>query len=153
MMVRIGRVLFFAGLAVWVGGILVLGAVVAPALFRKASSSEAGDLFGFILQRFVYLEFACGALALLGACLTFAGTAKGGWTSWARIVLVTMMILISIGAAFGVNPKIRRLRQVEGEEARQEFSKHHRTSERMALFKLIVGLGLLGFSAWSHPRD
>ena len=68
-------------LAVWLGGMIVLGAVVAPALFSTLGALDpvsgrvlAGEGFGAILRRFHYVAYAAGgvlfvtlsAMALLG---------------------------------------------------------------------------------------
>jgi len=152
-MTRAGRVLLHLGLALWVGGACALGLVVAPRLFHTVPSEQAGDLFGEILRRFTYFELSCGGVALLGACLTFAGTRRGGWISWARIVLITAMLLITVGSSFGVHPRVRKLRQESGAEARQKFESLHNTSTRLMQLNILLGVGVLAFSAWSHPRD
>lgn len=148
-MARAGRILFLLSMSLWVGGIAVLGAIVAPALFKSMAPAAAGEMFGTILRRFAVLELTCGGLALLGASLVFASHRDEGLFSWLRIVLVTVMILVGLGATFGVNPKVRRLREIPGEEARREFDRYHRTSERLMQLNFLLGLGLLGLSAWN----
>lgn len=59
-------------LAVWLGGMIVLGAVVAPALFSTLGALDpvsgrvfAGEGFGAILQRFHYVAYASGGILLV----------------------------------------------------------------------------------------
>lgn len=153
MVARSGHVLFFVALSVWVGGMVALGALAAPALFRHLPSGQAGTIFGAILRRFAYVELACGVVALTGASMTYAATRHWAVFSWIRIVALTAMLLISAGATFGVNPKVARLRDVPGEEARREFDRLHGTSERLALLNVLLGTALLAVSAWTHSRD
>lgn len=153
MIARTGHVLYFVALAVWVGGMVALGAVVAPQLFRALPPAQAGDLFGSMLRIFSFVELGCGAVALAGACMTFAATRRAGFVSWIRIVVLSAMLLVTVGAAFAVNPKIRRLRNDPAEPARREFERAHKTSERMFLFNLVTGVALIGSSAWLQSRD
>lgn len=59
-------------LAVWLGGMIVLGAVVAPALFSALGALDpvsgrvfAGEGFGAILRRFHYVAYASGGILLV----------------------------------------------------------------------------------------
>ena len=59
-------------LAVWLGGMIVLGAVVAPALFSTLGALDpvsgrvfAGEGFGAILRRFHYVAYAAGGVLLV----------------------------------------------------------------------------------------
>ena len=58
-------------LAVWIGGIIVLGALVAPSLFRTLESrAAAGEAFGGILRKFARLR------AILIPILVLSGGAR-----------------------------------------------------------------------------
>ena len=61
------RYLYVLALVIWLGGMVVLGAMVAPATFQVLQASApgigrtlAGELFGTILARFHYVAYACG---------------------------------------------------------------------------------------------
>jgi uncharacterized membrane protein len=43
--------LYQLGLALWIGGSVALGALVAPALFKALPRAEAGAIFGPTLRR------------------------------------------------------------------------------------------------------
>lgn len=148
MMGRAGHVLFVVGLAVWVGGLVVLGAVAAPHLFQSLPTEQAADLFGRILRTFGWVTFACGAVAMAGASLMYVAAPRGGVLPWLRIVLLSVMLFIALGAQFGVHPKIAELRHDPSK--RSEFETYHKTSERLALLNLILGLSLLASSAPSR---
>ena len=66
------RYVYVLALVVWLGGMVVLGAIVAPATFQVLQASApsigralAGDLFGQILARFHYVAYACGGVLLV----------------------------------------------------------------------------------------
>ena len=66
------RFAYVLALAVWLGGMIVLGAVVAPALFSTLGALDpvsgrvlAGEGFGAILQRFHYVAYAAGGVLLV----------------------------------------------------------------------------------------
>ncbi|HVT02422.1 MAG TPA: DUF4149 domain-containing protein [Thermoanaerobaculia bacterium] len=56
--------LYHLGLALWLGGGVVLGALVAPTLFRSLENrSTAGALFGQMLRKYARLRVVAIALA------------------------------------------------------------------------------------------
>ena len=66
------RYVYVLALVVWLGGMLILGAIVAPTTFEvlQASAGEhgrelAGAVFGSMLARFHYVAYGAGALLLL----------------------------------------------------------------------------------------
>lgn len=70
------RYAYVLALAVWTGGMIILGAIAAPAIFQvlpmhepEAGRALAGATFGEIIARFHYVAYAAGGvmLAALGA--------------------------------------------------------------------------------------
>jgi hypothetical protein len=66
------RFAYALALTLWLGGMIVLGAVVAPALFQTLSTLEpetgralAGEAFGVALTRFHYLAYGAGTVMLV----------------------------------------------------------------------------------------
>ena len=69
-----------AALVMWLGGMLVLGLLVAPSTFRVLQAHDpaagrmlAGALFGTILRQFHLLSYVCGFVILV--CLIEIGRA------------------------------------------------------------------------------
>lgn len=145
-------------LVVWVGGLLVLGAIGAPSIFDVLALRQAGDgrvlagaIFGETLRRFHLLSYACGAVllvtilarAVLGprprhfairATLAFvmlAATAYSGLVVSARIAQAQ--------AAIGVAPSSLP----DGDPRRMQFGRLHATSTALQLIPVIGGLMLL----------
>ena len=88
--------LYHLGLAIWIGGVAVLGALVAPALFKALPRQDAGAIFGPILRRFSRWRIAAAGLAL--ASIGFAILTQVGITS-GLAPLVTGSIVLSLGMA------------------------------------------------------
>src|SRR5215208_5126719 len=94
-------VLRYAGvlaLTLWVGGLLVLGAIAAPAIFEVLAVRHvvddrlvAGAVFGEVLRRFHLLSYTCG-LVLLGT-LFVRGVLGPRPTMFAARVSVAFLML------------------------------------------------------------
>jgi uncharacterized membrane protein len=66
------RYIGLAALVTWLGGMIVLGLLVAPSIFRVLQGSDpaagrmlAGAVFGDILRQFHLLAYVCGGLVLI----------------------------------------------------------------------------------------
>jgi uncharacterized membrane protein len=66
------RFAYVLALAVWLGGMIVLGAVVAPALFSTLGALDpvsgrllAGEGFAAVLRRFHYVAYGAGGILLV----------------------------------------------------------------------------------------
>jgi hypothetical protein len=66
------NLLYHLGLALWIGGAVALGALVAPALFRALPRPQAGSIFGPTLRRFARLRTGALLVTILAAALKFA---------------------------------------------------------------------------------
>ena len=144
--------LYHLALAILVGGPLVLGTAVAPALFASARSrAEAGTLFGNVLARFdglaIFSVIVVTVTSLLKA-LAFevtAGPEPRLIVRWIALALLAAVTLYSSGYA---NPVARAIRtqtpgfdeQPPGSPARAEFTRLHERSRRAMSVAVIVGL-------------
>ena len=66
------RYVYVFALVVWLGGMIVLGALVAPTTFQILQATEpttgrelAGEVFGATIARFHYVAYAAGGLLLV----------------------------------------------------------------------------------------
>jgi hypothetical protein len=141
-----------AGMAVWVGGIVALGAIAAPTLFRRLPASDAGALFGPMLE--VFEKVSTGA-----AIAAVAGAIAKGWIGeqnanvwmlvrWAALIV---MVLLLATANTVVHPRIRALQAKtpgigalpDSDPERRAFQKLHKLSERLMTGQLVCGLVVL----------
>jgi hypothetical protein len=150
------RYVALAALVVWLGGMVVLGLVVAPSTFRvlQAAAPEngrvlAGAVFGEVLRLFHLIAYACGAVIL--ACflvLKFIGPPPPAFLPRAAIVVLMLGLAIYSGV-----PVTRELDAIQAQVAgsvsrlpesdprRVRFDRLHRTST--ALMTINMGLGLV----------
>jgi hypothetical protein len=145
-------------LVLWVGGLLVLGAIGAPSIFDVAALREAdggrmlaGAIFGETLRRFHLLSYACGAVLLLTIVVrAVLGPRPRRFAIRAGIALVMLAATAYSGivvsaqvaaaqAAIGAAPSSLP----EGDPRRVRFGRLHTTSTALELIPIVGGLMLL----------
>ena len=144
--------LYHLSLAILVGGSLVLGTAVAPALFATAPSrGEAGTLFGSVLARFDGLAIF-SVLVLLITSVLKAVTVEVTSTAEPRLIARwALLVVLSIAALYSsawANPVARAIRsqtpgfdeQPQGAPARIEFARLHQRSRRAMTVAVVAGL-------------
>jgi len=161
------RYVYVLALVTWLGGMLVLGAIVAPATFQVLQASApqigralAGELFGQILARFHYIAYAAGGMLLaslvLMAILGPRPRAFGG-----RLALVFAMLLVSFYSGFVVLEAIDAIQLEVGQlpsllpasdPRRIRFDELHQLSTRLMMANIAGALGLLYWEARDHGQ-
>ncbi|HXI12778.1 MAG TPA: DUF4149 domain-containing protein [Thermoanaerobaculia bacterium] len=137
--------LYNFGLAVWIGGTLILGALVAPALFRKMERPEAGALFGAILRKFSRVRLVCLAAVIVGAACKhliwethIGGSASPPWIAirWAAIAVM------AAGVSYEVLFLERAIEEARNGEQRagsnDRFKTLHRRAEGLVKLELLA---------------
>jgi hypothetical protein len=154
------RFIALASLVIWLGGMVVLGLLVAPSTFRVLQAQDpvagrvlAGALFGDILRRFYLLEYACGALIV--ACLfivKFVGPPPRAFALRAAIVVVMLGIAgyAGIPVAHGIADLQSRAsgpinKLPETDPLRVRFDRLHATSTTLMTINMVLGLVLLSW--------
>jgi len=156
------RYVYVLALVVWLGGMLLLGAVVAPTTFQVLQSAVpangrelAGEVFGAILARFHYVAYAAGAVLLvtLGAMRVLGPRPPHVGV---RAVIVALMLLSVLYSGMVVLRQIEAVqaeagglpsRLPAGDERRARFDALHLLSTRLMLFNMVGGLVLLYWEA------
>ena len=161
------RYVYVLALIVWLGGMVVLGAIVAPATFQVLQASApdigralAGELFGQILARFHYVAYACGAV-LLVSMLAMAVLGPRPRTFAFRLSIITVMLLVALYSGFIVLREIDAI-QLEvgqlpsllpsGDARRLRFDALHQLATRLMMVNIIAGLVLLYWEARDHGQ-
>src|SRR5229473_694147 len=85
--------LYQLGLALWIGGSVVLGVLVAPALFKALPRAEAGAIFGPTLRRFSRLRVLAVAMIIIGAAAKYIGWERNATSPWIAIRWVAVALL------------------------------------------------------------
>jgi uncharacterized membrane protein len=152
------RYVALTALVVWLGGMVILGLLVAPSTFGVLQSADpangrmlAGAVFGTILRRFHYVAYACGAIIYVSLFLMkFLGPPPQAFVVRAAIVFVMLVVALYSGV-----PVTRELEQIqskvtgpvsklpETDERRIRFDTLHRRSTMLMTFNMGLGLVLL----------
>lgn len=133
-------------LALWVGGMLILGYLVTPVLFlslsdRMLAGAVAGRLFGFMSL----IGLVCGSLLIFVWWLRDGRALARDWRLWA----VGVMLLITLVGEFGLAPRMQEIKfaagaaLVPGTELYQQFSRLHGLSSMLFLVNSLLGLSLV----------
>jgi uncharacterized membrane protein len=159
------RYVYVLALAVWLGGMVVLGAVVAPTTFQILQASEpvtgrllGGAVFGAILARFHYVAYGAGALALLAlAAMALLGPRPRGFA--VRSTIVAVMLLVALYSGFVVLREIDAIQQEvgalpstlpAGDTRRLRFDELHQRATQLMMLNIAGALVLLYWEAREH---
>ena len=151
------RYLYVVALVLWVGGLIVAGAIVAPAVFgvlQAWNASEgrvlAGQVFGNVLLRLTWLSYAMGVIMFVTLTLhrlLGARPPKYG----VRVGIMGVMLLMMLATGFYIIPQVNAIQaQVNGpvsmlaesDARRAEFNRLHGLSNILFSITVIGGLAL-----------
>ncbi|MBI3811915.1 MAG: DUF4149 domain-containing protein [Nitrospirae bacterium] len=139
-----------AGLGVWVGGMLTLGALVAPTVFNTVKPVEmAGAAMSLVFRRFNGgFVYACIILVVLGFLGKWFPAKQRGKRFWIEGGLLAVMVLSGLYIGVVLGPRMQELRQIRLADpsngmAVAEFDRGHRTSETLFSVNLLLGLAVL----------
>ena len=156
------RYVYVLALVVWLGGMVLLGALVAPTTFEVLQASEpvtgralAGDLFGAILSRFHYVAYAAGAILLVTlAVMAVLGPRPASYAI--RSAIIVVMLGVAVYSGFVVLRRVDAIQRevgrlpsqlAAGDARRIEFDALHLLSTRLMLFDMVGALVLLYWEA------
>jgi uncharacterized membrane protein len=146
------RYLEFLSLGIWVGAIVYMGFVVAPAAFTTLSSQDhAGALVGVVLTRLHWLGVICGGVYVV-AGVALARSPKG--LVRAGVLAVIAMIVLTLVSQLEIVSRMDRLRAEMGSyentpatsPLRKQFDRLHVVSVRIEGAVLLLGLAAIFFS-------
>lgn len=142
-------------LCLWIGGGAILGALVAPALFRHLKSKpQAGELFGGLLRKYARLRLVALFVIIAAAAVKFllwetnatAGN-KGIWIllRWAAIVVMAASVFYEM---FYLEKAIPRARAESSDESAPsaKFQQLHTRAESVLKTSLAAAVVALFFN-------
>ena len=141
----ISEAIYLIALAIWLGSLVAISFIVAPAIFKYANSyKEAGSLVGRILQRFRYLEISCAAILTI---LTLVNL-NASQLYLFRFGLVCLMLFLLCIYGFYINPILSKLRQEIADPdntnpSKQLFNRLHKISVSLVLLNMLIGIILI----------
>ncbi len=156
------RYAYVLALVVWLGGGLLLGAIVAPAIFGVLQVQApvegralAGAVFGTILARFHWIAYGAGSVLLITLALSAViGPRPVAFSR--RLALIAVMLVASLYAGLRVGPRVDAIRAetrglpsslAPNDPRRIEFDRLHRLSTWLLMGTLAGGLVLLYWEA------
>jgi uncharacterized membrane protein len=156
------RYVYVLALAIWLGGMVVLGAVVAPTTFQVLQASDpatgrllGGAVFGAILSRFHYVAYSAGILALMTlTAMALLGPRPRGFA--VRSSIVGLMLVVALYSGFAVLGEVDAIQQEvgglpsslpAGDARRVRFDELHQRSTHLMMVNVIGALILLYWEA------
>lgn len=151
------RYVYVVALAIWVGGLITLGSIVAPSAFAvlepevgAAQQSLAAMLVGEVLRRFHLVGYVAGAL-LLSTLLLMKVVGPRPTGFGVRLVMVTAMLAVTLVTGLWVDPQIASMRASIGmpigtlapdDARRAQFGRLHGLSTTLMAMTVLGGLVL-----------
>lgn len=158
------RYVYVLAIVVWLGGMVVLGAIVAPATFQILEARDpaagrvvAAAVFGAALVRFQYVAYGCGVLALVTlAAMAVLGPRPAGYA--VRSAIAASMLAIAVYAGEIVYRNIEQTQRAIGADIspstlpaadarRIRFDQLHTLSTRLMMVNMAGALVLLYWQA------
>ena len=158
------RYLYVVALVLWVGGLIVAGALVAPSVFgvlQAWNESQgrvlAGQVFGDVLLRLTWLSYAMGVIMFVTLTLhrlLGARPLKYG----VRVGIMGVMLAMMLALGFYIIPQVNGIQAqvsgpvsalAEGDARRVEFDRLHGLSNILFSITAIGGLAL----CWWEARE
>ena len=146
-------------LVFWIGGLVILGAIAAPAAFdvlgprAPDGRALAGAVFGETLRRFHAVAYVCGGVLLVSLAVravlgprprqfplrTIVTVVMIGTALWTGLVLIPQIAEAQLAAGASVTAL------PEGDPRRVAFGRLHGLTTALQLVPVLGGLALLVF--------
>jgi Domain of unknown function (DUF4149) len=149
-------------IAVWIGGLIALGAIAAPAIFEVVSLRQvpdgrmlSGAIFGDVLRRFDLVSYACGALILATLAVRAVLGPRPRRFSL-RVGIAVLMLGASMYSGMVLSSRIAAVQQQigagvapsslpSGDPRRAAFGRLHGQSTLIQIVPILGGLVLMLF--------
>lgn len=96
-------------LAVWLGGLLALGAIVAPVVFSVVSMPSSADAMTIVFRRFDQVAMTCAALVLASEAMRALARVGFRPVDHARAALCVVAAALAVFEGTHVSPRIAAL--------------------------------------------
>jgi Domain of unknown function (DUF4149) len=156
---RVASVVALLAIAVWLGGLLALGALAAPVVFTVVPLPMAADAMTVVFQRFDIVAMTCAALILLSEALRAVSQRSFARVDIARGVVCAIAAALAVVQGAHVSPRIASLHAVGVSRglgaSGMELSRLHDLAELLgqAQVILLATAVTLHVAALSQSRD
>jgi uncharacterized membrane protein len=148
-------------IAVWLGGLIALGAIAAPIVFATVSYPSSADAMTLVFRRFDAVAMGCAAIVLATEALRGAGGIGGAGfvrADHARSFVSVMAAAAAVYEGIKVSPRIAALHAagaIRGvDSAGLELARLHNVAEecgKAQILLLAVVIALHGISLSLAP--
>jgi hypothetical protein len=151
----VGSIVGCLAVALWLGGIVALGALVAPIVFTRVSMPQSADAMTLVFRRFDLMAMSCAAAALAAEAL------RAARAPLARLdrVRVGVLVLAAIAAVYegtNVSPRIADLHAsgaIRGVGiAGVELAKLHDVAEACGKAQLVLLVAVVALQVVTMTR-
>jgi uncharacterized membrane protein len=139
--------IYVLAIAAWAGGLVVLGAIVAPTVFHTVPAPSSGDAMTIVFRRFDAVALTSAAVALVAEATLFLRDGKPTRVDIARGAALVLAGVFAIVVGAWLSPGIAELHRsgaVRGlHEAGIELERLHRLAEAAGKGELVLLLVVL----------
>jgi hypothetical protein len=139
--------IYILAIAAWAGGLVVLGAIVAPTVFRIVPAPSSADAMTVVFGKFDAVAMTSAAVALVAEATLFLKDGKPGRLDLARGAATVVAGVLAILVGAWLSPGIAELHRngaVRGlNEAGIELERLHRLAEAAGKGQLALLLAVL----------
>jgi hypothetical protein len=139
---RIAGVVAMLALAVWLGGLVALGALVAPVIFSRVSMPSSADAMTVVFQRFDSVAMASAAALLLTEAVRAVARVPFAPLDHLRAGVSVLAAAAAVYEGASVSPRIATL-HAEGAirglgSAGMELAKLHNVAELLGKTEVVL---------------
>jgi hypothetical protein len=143
-------VVYIAAIALWAGGLVTLGAIVAPTVFGIVPAPSSADAMTVVFRRFDMIAMTCAVLTLISEALLAWRGGKSTRVDSVRALAVVVASGLAILEGTYLSPAIQALHRDgairglnEGGVALERLHKFAETTAKAELILLVVVLLLI----------
>jgi hypothetical protein len=133
--------IYILAIAAWAGGLTVLGAIVAPTVFRIVPAPSSADAMTVVFGKFDAVAMTASAIALVAEATLFLKDGKVARLDVARLAACVLAGVLAIVVGAWLSPGIAQLHRngaVRGlNEAGIELERLHRLAESAGKGQLV----------------
>ena len=155
------RCVHLLALGLWIGSVVFVSLVAAPALFGALPRDQAGRAVSVLFPRYYLFGAACGLTALVSGLLLAARPSDRGRALFVELVAVALMTGIVLYSGRVVLPRASEARAAlaaaqgspDLDAAQARFDALHRRSVLLNGTVLILGLVAFSLAAVRRPLE